>query len=1141
MSLQFILGGSGTGKSELLFHRIIEDAAQHPERMHLLIVPGQYNMQALMHMVELHPDHAFMNIDILSFERLAYRVFDEVGREPETLLDDTEKTMLIRRLLLTLREDLKAYGGSIRKKGFAGQMQSMLSELLQYGTTPEALQEKAGEVAANAGLYARLIDIHRVYSAFMDYIRERYMTTEELLERLSRVIDRSEKIRSAWVYFDAFTGFTPVQYELVRHILALSPRTVMTFTTDAGVAAGQRPDKEDLFYITKNTVRDLTEMCETYHIHREEDIFLSDDRGRFGDREDLRALSAGLFRPEITPFEGACPHVEVRAMTDPAAEMRYTALRIHQLVREEGLRYSDIAVVTSDMDRFRAGAGYWFDQYDIPCFFDYRRPIGSNMLSEWLRALLGMFLTDFSYASVFRYMKSGLSSFGEDETDLTENFVLAAGIRGFRKWQSAWILTSDWMSDEEMEKVNQVRDRFAGLLGPLYEKLNHSQLPVRDICDGLLAQMEEESMEKRVDEAREAFEKAGDLERAGEYSQIYDVVTNLLEKMGRILGDQTMTLKEFNDVLMTGLSELRMGVIPPGFDQVVFGDLRRTRLGQIKVLFFVGLNDGIVPLPQVTNGLITEEERELLKAHKLSLAPTARENFSTERFYVYSALSRASHRVIMTYACQDPDGTQVQPSSLIRRIQAILPSLTVERGMKGTRSDHLDVHQAYYLLIKGLRRKAAGEAPDRIWEMIHHWFASDPAYADKVKRLEKAAFFAYQPGLLPRDVVRGLYHDEMAGSVSMLEQYAACAYAHFLTYGLRLKERKIFKVMAPDIGNILHAALEIFAKKAAATTCGWRDLPDEERDSMAEACLRNVAESYGNAILTDSARGQYMADRLSVLMKRTVWAMQKQLQQGDFEPVGYEVRFEAGLEAEGLEVVCGDQGRLFLKGRIDRTDRLEEEDQICLKVIDYKSGSVRFDPSEVYYGLQLQLIVYMTAACAREKEKRKDKLIVPAGIFYYHLDDPVLEAADMDELAGMDEDEESRLLDALCPDGLVVGSPEDESMIRRMDHHPEQKPKVIPVSYGKTGKMQEGYSSVITSEDFALLTAFARQRIEDLGEGIFSGDIRIDPYILGNKNACSYCAFRSVCGFDTGIPGYTYRRLKKLDKKKGLEWLHEEA
>lgn len=1146
MSLQFILGGSGTGKSDRLYQMVIGRAMAAPKEKILLIVPEQYTMQTQKHIVAAHPNHGVMNVDILSFERLAYRIFDELGQNQNEILEDTGKSMIIRRLLGEHRDELYAFRGNIRRQGFVDQVKSMLSELLQYGVTPEILEKKCQELGSETALYVKLQDIRLIYEAFMNFINERYMTTEEVLDKLCEIIDQSELIRRSVIFMDDFTGFTPIQYKLMTRILALAPQVVMALPVDVSCKPYQYADMEELFYLTKDTIWHLENICALYRIRRDKDILMLDSAAcRFKNSRELAVLEKQFFREKVQPYEEAVGDIALYQMPDPRREMQFVAMKIHEYVVSGQYRYDEIAVVTSDMARYRRGAEYWFGKYEIPCFFDGRRQVAGNMLVEWMRALLNIFVQRFSYEAMFRYLRCGLSGLSREETDRLEDYVLALGIRGYSRWQQTWTGRLQGMDESLLAELNAIRERLIMPMTELYEVTQNKEARVIDLIRAIYRYMLHLGIRQQLERWQAAFEEMGDLARAKEYAQIYDVMIELLEKVNLILGREIMTVRELSEVLEAGMADVRLGIIPPGMDQVTFGDIRRTRLDNIRILFFVGMNDGLVPLVAGGAGLITDLERETLSEHQLKLAPTAKENTCTEQFYLYASMTKPSDKLILSYSAQDAAGHEQRPSSILEQVRKVFPALEAKMVLaEDAALTFPDVHQGYQYMIRGLRSIGENGQPDDSWRTVYDWFYRHPEYKAQTSELVEAAFYSHEDEVLSKAAVKAVYGDQLTGGVTMLEKYAACAYAHFLTYGLKLKERQIYQVQAPDIGMIFHQSIERFSLRIGHSGYQWRDIPDAQRDQMVEECVKSVTMEYNHSVMWDSMRAQYLTEKIIRMTKRTVWALQQQLKKGDFDPVGYEMRFTTELETGSMRIICGEDGCLSLNGKIDRMDTYEEDGRRYLRIIDYKSGNTAFDLSSVYYGLQLQLMVYMNAACELEKQKDRRKLVIPAGILYYHIDDPLIQTEGFDSFMRRLEsesqalsDDDMAILDSLVMNGLVV---DDAEIIMHMDRQPQEQPKVLPVSYKKDGTLS-ATSSAASPEKFDVLAWHVRKKVESLSQQIFSGDIPAYPYSYGQRTACDFCNYRNICGFDTGIKGYAFHRMKKLKKDEVWSKIGEEA
>lgn len=1123
MSLQLILGGSGSGKTARLNRMAIEQARSHPDQNVFVLVPEQYTMQTQRSIAHMASGHCVMNMDILSFNRLAYRIFDEVGQTSVNLLGETGKSMIIRKILIEHAGELHAYRGNIRRAGFTNQVSSMLSELITYDISPEELDAHRADFAGDDMLYSRISDIAVLYKAFMQAIHERFMTAEEVPDLLCRVIRRSQMLKGACIYMDNFTGFTPVQYRLIGQLLRIADRVVITLPVDPAMHPYRSAQLSELFYLTKETIRRLNELCEENRIHRDEDILLKENHRS---SQELAVLEKNIFRSWIQVYHEEPEHIRLYQTAGIDEEMRTVAETIHELVSKEHVRYREIAVVTADMEGCRRSAQYWMQRYDIPCFFDVRRAVSANMLPHFLLSLLDVMRRNFSYDAVFTYLKCGLSGFSREEADILENYVLAYGIRGWNRWNREWKYGADDLQSagKDLAQINALRKRFVDSVKAFYTTVKKKDVTVLDMIRSLYLLMGSLKIEDKLTEAAGQMREEGRTSEAAEYEQIYDAVIDMFEKMAQVLGNEQMSIAELRDILQTAFESMSIGIIPPGLDQVTFGDIRRTRLDSIRVLFFTDLNDSKVPAPAAGGGLITDRERQIMSEKGLQLAPTDRETICTERYYLYSVMTKPSERLYLLYPMQDDAGKKQAPSSILKQIQRIYEKLKIETPPEAP-SDTL---RAGRRLIVGLRDAAARQQPDKTALSVYNWMTAQPSYRDFAHRAEDAAFYTYRDERLSPSTVEELYGKYLEGGVTMLEQYASCAFAHFLRYGLGLEERRVYEVKAPDLGTIYHRALEIFAKKVRAAGVSWRDITQQEREKMSDESVQEVVSTYNNAVMQGSSRYQYLTERVARIMRRTTWAIFEQLKKGSFEPSDFEMGFRGYAAGSHLR----------LSGRIDRMDLCPAGDGSLeyVRIIDYKSGKTDIDYTMLYGGMQMQLFVYMNAALEGERSRLREKQILrtpsPAGVFYYDIDDPIILSA-ADVMAAPQEADEEAILNELYLRGLAV---DDRDSIYAMDAKPGEKPKVLPLSYNKDDTLS-AYSHAVPIDDFYGITQFVEKKTASIGDDIFSGRVSAVPYRAGDRQACTYCRYHAVCGFDSRLKGYRYRRLKELDRKKFFELL----
>ncbi len=1147
MSLQFIIGSSGSGKTHRLYQDLIGRSMREPRSSFIAIVPEQFTMQTQKQIVTMHPDHGTMNIDVVSFNRLAYRVFEELAVEHPAVLDDMGKSMVLRKAAAEQRKNLQLYGGHLNQTGFINQLKSMLSELYQYGIRPEELEEVA-ERAESALLRAKCGDLAVMFRAFQREIDRRFITAEEILDVLCRVLPESGLIQRSVITLDGYTGFTPVQYRLLELMMIHARQVIVTVGMDPAAGPYRRGRYQNLFYMGKEMIAKLTELAAEHGIERDEDVLLGMP-GAGTDGEILyrfrRSPSIAYIEKHLYRYDGPADweprETEVWQASGPSDEMAAVASRICGLVRREGVRYREIAVITGDLAGYRHEIVSRFQAEGIPFFMDSKKSILENAMVEFIRAGLDAVRRDFDYESVFRYLKTGLAAEtpGErddtEELDRLENYCVALGIRGFKRWSETWEYTYRGAKNLNLDQLNVFRQEILKPMAALREAMRREDRTVRSMNEAVKAWLTACRVEEKLDRCRKDFEKNGEFALAKEYEQIYERVTELFDRLTGLLGDEKLSLKEYTEILDAGFAEIRVGVIPATADRVTVGDITRTRLDQIRVLFFVGVNEGVVPSRKDAQSLLTDMDREVFKRFRVQLAPTSKEDSFNQRYYLYLLLTKPSEKLILSYSLLDAAGKSRRPSGLIGELCRMFPRLAV-RETQYDSGEIVSRTAGKELLIRGLREYAAGER-DRTMTAgarflaLYRWFAADPEYSGLVEKLTDAAFYSYDKRGVSKAAARALYGQVMQGSVTRLEQYAACAYAHFLNYGLELMERQEYRIAAVDMGNLFHSSIDLCFKEMDARGIKAVRMDEEQRKALVRECVAKVTSEYGSSIFLDSARNRYLADRIGKMTERTIWALTEQLRKGDFEPAGYEVSFSAIDDLKAMKIRLSDEEALHLRGRIDRLDLCEDGQRVYVKIIDYKSGGTQFDLAAVYYGLQLQLVVYMDAVMELTERSHPGKNVVPAGIFYYNIKDPLIER----DAGQTPENVEDEILKQLRMNGLVNS---DLEAIRHLDRQIREKSDVIPVAM-KDGLIRESQSSVAGSRRFEVLRRYVRGQLEKDGREILSGRIGAEPQKDGGHTACDYCPYHGVCGFDTRIAGYRYRRFAPVDAQQVWEKMEE--
>lgn len=1069
-------------------------------------------MQTQKDLVMQHPNHGIMNIDVLSFVRLAYRIFEETGGQALPVLDDEGKNLILRKIAGDYEKDLKVLKGNMKKLGYISEVKSVLSEFDQYDIGEEELRQMKAAAGENSRLYYKLQDLEVLYIGFKKYLEDRFITKEELLDALCRVVNGSDILKESTIVLDGFTGFTPVQNRLLGELLEVCREVIVTVTMDDRENPYVYKHPYQLFALGKHTVTSLIQIAAERKVSVEDPLCLYErPLYRFCDNSAMEFLERNIFRYSKECYKEKQGAVRVHVARNPREEAMKAAGRVRNLVRTKGYRYRDIGVIVSNMEVYGDDLGQAFDLYEIPVFMDHKRSILLNSFVEYIRSLLNMVKDNFSYESVFRFLRTNLSGFTYGEVDELENYVIALGIRGYKKWQESWIRRTKYMEEENLEILNHNRVRLVEKVDTLVYVLRQRSKTVKDVTMALYEFMVREELQLKLQRQSEAFQEAGELALAKEYSQVYRILIELFDKFVELLGDEKVTMDEYLKLLDAGLEEARVGVIPPGIDQVVVGDMQRTRLKDIKALIFVGANDTFLPGALIRSGLLTERDRDKFATGKIHLSPGGKEKAYEQKFYLYMNLTKPSETLDIYYSKVSADGKSIRPSYLIQEMQRLFSGLEIEDEEKQAFSaQEWTPRLGMQKVIRGFQD---GNAMDQEWQELYSWYKRQPQWQYRVEELMKSGFYTRPADGLTKEVAKQLYGEHFQDSITRIERFSACAFAHFLTYGLRLRERQTYEFQPLDLGNVCHSALEYYSRKLKEEHLSWTEIEEEKRQEYIDDSVEHAISDYGNSVLYSSARNEYMIERMKRLLTRTIWALTKQLEAGDFVPVAYEMRFE--------------------NGKIDRVDLCKDKDKVYVKVLDYKTGSKAFDVVALYHGLQLQLMVYMDAAVKMTQKHYPDSEVIPAGVFYYRLNDPLVEK----KVVGEEEEIWQKVLKELKVDGVM--NLKDETL-EHLDHCQVGESAVIPVKYNKNGSLSKN-SKVASEQEFEVMMRHALGKVFKVHQKILSGEVAAFPYRRKQESGCDYCVYRHICGFDQKIPGYKYRDIFEMTQSEVIAAMEADA
>ncbi len=1068
MSLQFVLGPSGGGKSHYIYEKIIKESIEHPELNYILLVPEQYSLALQRKMVMLHPHGGTLNIDVIGFNRLAYRVFDELNVRTAKVLEDFGKSMLVRRVAGEVKDQLKVYKSCLNKNGFVDEVKSLMSEFYQYDFSVEQLRKVIADMKAKGDqsvLLNKLEDIEIIINAFQEKLVAEYIVAEQLTELLSDCASRSEIIKNSVIVMDGFTGFTPIQLKLIGTLISNAIKVYSLHTIDEPSYKKTFKgglEEHELFYLTDKTLRALKQLASDRHVPHESDICVGfDESKRWSlDKKDLRHLEKNIFRYPYDKYTGPVENLYINAYQTPRAQLKGVAEVIFNLVKSGKYRYKDIAIISGNFEKNVSAVNQIFPQYDIPYFLDYTPPLKNNACVDSIGHVLRILEDDFSYDSVFSFLKSGVvQDISYEDVEELENYVLAKGIKGYNRWSRVWKSAGD--------DINFVaKDSFLDIIKPFKRSILSKKAEVRNYTQAIRQLMETLNFADKLEDIKGLYEK----------------LLEVLDKLDSIMGEDCLDIREFIDILEVGLKELNLGMIPSKLDMVLVGDITRTRLDNIRVLFVVDANDGVIPSNASSAGIISEKEKEKLISLGVELAPTDKVNSFVEQMYLYSNMTAPSEKLYISYTNMNSDNKPLAPSYVIERLTSLFTKLKVEtiKELGITTAKATREH-----LVEELQKQIISEDWNDISKVASLYESYKSEYGDRaIAEIHKALAYSNVPEKLRSQVTDLIMQSMMKQSVSKLEQYAKCPYSYFMKYTLGIDERELYQVDNRDTGNILHTAMEgMFNYVHNNLDNDWKTISDQDRDKLLEAHIDAAWEKELGGRELEGGRYEFLKDDLYRIGKRTV-AVLSHMEEGDYlKPEFFEEMFN-------VSVALDDNNSMQLRGKIDRTDALysSEQDSLRYRVVDYKSSNYEIKLNKIYDGVQLQLAIYTGIMKDILSSKQGIKgvthktNIIPDGMYYYGMVDPYI-------------------------------SVEDESKLDR------ERAKKLKLS-GIENK----------NSNFNTVLQYADKKAKELAVEIMDGNISKTPLNEGRNKACTYCPYSDCCRFDEKYGGNSYKYLKFGDR-----------
>ena len=1148
MSLRVIYGRAGSGKTRFIQEEIGAELEGHADGEPIfLIVPDQMSFTTEYRLSTAYGSKGMIRAQAVTFKRLAWRVLQEVGGISRKEVDTFGYRMLIRSLLEEHKEEFQLFKRAAGKRGFTDQIEQLVQEFARYcvdcgelSTIRTALEE----VGAPRTLLDKAADLELILAEIESRLGKSFVDSEGHLGLLSEKIQYSDLIQSSHIYVDGFVTFTAREYEILFELMKRAKSVTIALPLDDQSHAD---DEQALFYQSANTGVRLTEFAENEGIEIDEPVHLARPL-RFANKELLHLEQHfDSFPVPQMKAEGSISLVEAG---NRRAEIHSLARSIRSEIRE-GRRYREIAILYRQPEIYDELINTIFPQYEIPYFISQKKSMLHHPLIEFSRSTLEAVLTDYSYEAVFRAVKTDLF-FPEgsilkwrERSDILENFVIANGIYGDRWFdENRWFykkyrglefhtrVQTDEEKDQQME-LHAVRDRIREPLASLKDGLKGCSTG-REIAEVIYLFVEEMGVYEKIQSLKEREESEHRLLAASEHEQAWNQWISVLDQFVLMFGDKEMNLAKAVKILDEGFETLEFSRIPTALDQITVSQIDLARLMDIKSVYVIGANDGVLPKRVEHEGLLTDMEREWFAQIGFELAPTSKTRLMDETYMVYRAFTSASDRLTVSYPIADEEGKALLPSLYIPKLETMFSIKPVAAAIDPeelSRDSDLDYisHPKAALAYLTSRIRSGNLTPE--WRAVLHYYQGDPYWSSVIKRIMNPIKpNAADP--LREEVTEPLYGLPISSSVSRVETFYSCPFAHYVTYGLKLEERSQYKLAAPAMGDLFHAAIKWISDEVNRLDVSWDSLTKKQCQELAKGALEQLSPYFVNHILISTHRYRYIQYKLEAIIRQTAVMLGRHAKVSGFVPVALEVGFGPKETIPPLDIPLSRGRKMNVRGRIDRIDSTTIDGKPYIRVVDYKSSKRGLDLSDVYHGLSLQTFTYLDVALTHS-DRWLGEQAEPAGVLYFHMHNPMLKSTKLMTAEELEEE----VAKSFKMNGLLV---EDPEVIHAMDEGVDGFSNIIPVRMNKNGAISKSQSKTVMKEDMETIRTFVRHKHQAAGNGILEGNTSVTPYKVKDTTPCQFCSYRSICQFDPADPDQNYRKLPALSSDKAVELIRKE-
>ena len=1103
MGLRIIYGRAGSGKSEYCYQEIAKEIEKNEKIF--LITPEQFSFTAEKKLMEAVKTEAVLQAEVIHLSRLAKRVIKEIGIKDDRMTK-CGKAMLISHILTTQKKELKYLSKSEENIDLAI---SSITELKKHGVTVERLKEQI-EKTENIYLKTKLQDISIIYEQYDEQIKQSYIDEADELTILAQNIEKIEWLKNSIIYIDEFAGFTYSEYHVIKELIKYAKQVNITITVD-DLGQTLNPDT-DIFYANKITVKKLQKIVEQNELKQEKPIKLTEIK-RFKTPE-LKYIEGHLFKTQSTKYEQKVENLSMFLAKNQYTEIEYIAKEITKLVKEKNKRYNDIAIITKNIQNYSNLAKVIFEKYDIPIFIDEKRELSQNIIIQYVLSIFEILQKNYSKESVFQYAKMGFLDIEQGDIFKLENYCTKWGIKQ-NKFKKDFVYELE-DNKQEIEYYNELRKRIIEPIEKLRQKIRKEKT-AKAVTLAIYEFLEEQKIEEKISLKMQELKQKNREDLVQEYKESYEILINVLDEIVKIFKDENITINQYSNILKQGLKASSLGKIPGTQDQVIMGDVDRSRSHKVDTIFIIGLNDGVYPSINKSEGFLGDEDREYLKEQGIELAKGTLENLYDDNFNIYKAFTTVERELHLSYSSADTEGGALRPSIYITKIKKMFPNLKETSDVITQKYEITNQKATYEALIEKLAKIQEKELEPE-WEETYRYFENEASWKNKLEKDLQGLSYTNIPQNIETTTIEKLYGNVLKTSVSKLETYKKCPFSYFLKYGLNLKQKEELKIQNFDTGSFMHEIIDLFFNQVKEENIQLTELLGEEE--KIRKIVNQIVETkldYGKYRFTATVKYKILIQRLERMVTKALKYIVESLVYSDFNVEGTEVEFDNGKEYKPIEITLENGKRIEIRGKIDRVDIARTSDGNYLRIIDYKSSARNVDLNEVYAGISIQLLTYLDAIC-------EEKDLMPAGILYFNLIEK-----NVNPKVKTEEAIEEEIRKQFKMKGLILA---DIEVMKMQDNNLKEgkTSKIIPAGISGKGAINKRDTNGVEQEEFEVLQKYIGKIIKEIGKEILQGKIDLKPTNYKGKTPCRYCEYHAICGFDARNNKNKYEYIENLSK-----------